>query len=155
MGVQKSVNDSRQLAFMIYTSFLFLLLRTGLYLLQGNIGVGISQKVMSMCCSIDVVANVLLFFRRFFFKVARRDEKEKPNVGSEAYYANKISQRESSKRSTGSLSKKSIGSEVFAEEEKQEDDGDEISTLIRFRAKDRSVDLPRWVLDEYGVEVKQ
>lgn len=74
-SVPNAVNDSAELAVMIYSSFIFLLLRTIVYISSGSLpgGRDALQNARSLICSIDSSANIIIFFSRFF----REEKKEK------------------------------------------------------------------------------
>jgi len=170
-SVPRSVNDSKLLAFMMYTSAVFLLVRTGIYAmsLQETDRNNAFQKARSICCSLDTVANILVYFSRFFLETTQTNTQEPPK-GSVQYYANRINQGSilqeglswifrSQKRlrqpETEDDVKMQSSSHIFVEEEKQEEYENETSAMMRFMSKDRSVDLPKWVFDKYASEVKQ
>ena len=72
--VPNEVNDSKPLAFMIYTSFFFLTLRFVLFVVSGASTTNSSslnsplQKCASIFISLDTIANILIFFTPFFAK---------------------------------------------------------------------------------------
>jgi len=75
-SVPPVVNDSRELAVMIYSSFIFLVLRFAVYLISlvdESLGRNELQAARSIFCSMDSIANVLIFFP----KVLRGDNKKR------------------------------------------------------------------------------
>lgn len=71
------VNDSTSLAMMIYSSFVFLVLRFMVYIFSGALSGGQDslQKARSLFSSLDTIANIGIFFLRFFLpkdKAVRR-----------------------------------------------------------------------------------
>lgn len=68
-SVPNSVNDSRELAVLIYSSFIFLILRFAVYLISfagDSLGKDQLQSARSLFCSVDTIANILIFFPRIF-----------------------------------------------------------------------------------------
>lgn len=168
---------------MIYSSFFFLALRFVMYVVSETVSDDSQsmkaslQKARSLFCSLDSIANILIFFSRFF--VAKKDtSSERTRPGSFASYAENVARRDSKPVTSGSLtlwqlpsfrgSVSSAGIGVssaitYAEEEKMEeieDDADEdgsdskSKSTIRFRMEGRSIDMPKWVVKEFGSEVK-
>mmetsp|Transcript_14818 Transcript_14818/g.26506 ORF Transcript_14818/g.26506 Transcript_14818/m.26506 type:complete len:339 (+) Transcript_14818:1967-2983(+) len=85
----KIVNDSRELAFMIYSSFMFLILRIVLQVVisssppEASLTRSSLQKTTSIFWSIDSIVNVCIYFSKFF----RKDEtgKQQNRLGNVGY----------------------------------------------------------------------
>mmetsp|Transcript_23303 Transcript_23303/g.41723 ORF Transcript_23303/g.41723 Transcript_23303/m.41723 type:complete len:532 (+) Transcript_23303:547-2142(+) len=83
----KIVNDSRELALMIYSSFMFLILRSGLQvvsssLTETSLTKSTLQKAQSIFWSIDSIVNVCIYFSKFFRKDETDKQQNRPgNVG--------------------------------------------------------------------------
>lgn len=80
-AVPNQVNDSKPLAFMIYSSFLFLILRFVVFSIAATFAESSAakaslQKARSLFCSLDTLTNIFIFFPQFFLPkkrgVARR-----------------------------------------------------------------------------------
>jgi len=165
--VPNAVNDSAELAVMIYSSFIFLVLRLLVFIFTGSFpGSNDSlQKSRSLLCSIDVIANICIFFPRFF-KAANKEDNIRTSqlepasgfprssfngVSSFGHSSNVEDPAHPSHSQTG----EEKVSEISVEEEKQEENTDGTSLLLRFRAKSQSVDLRKTILETYGLELKK
>mmetsp|Transcript_43896 Transcript_43896/g.93377 ORF Transcript_43896/g.93377 Transcript_43896/m.93377 type:complete len:632 (-) Transcript_43896:102-1997(-) len=89
--VPTKVNDSLELAAMIYSSFVSLVLRFLLYVIAGTasgviLGKSSLQKSRSLLCSIDTIAGIFIFFTRFF-----RPKNEGGQNGPWAYFVSRLS----------------------------------------------------------------
>ena len=101
-SVPNKVNDSKPLAVMIYSSFIFLVLRLVVYVVAGtstgeSIANATLQKARSLFCSIDAVANVIIFFPRFF-------RREKENKRNSTTYSDSVPQLPVSSTAGGEMS---------------------------------------------------
>jgi len=163
-----AVNDSQELAVMIYSSFIFLVLRSLVYIFSGALPGkdNYFQTARSLFCSIDTMANIIIFFSRFFGvemsterKYSFRSSMQRQSIATSTQpspnpdISDVSTSAEGHKHTTPIQAPKNLRrpniSETSAEEEKEEED----STTIKIRMKDKSVVLPKWVLEEYG-EVK-
>ncbi len=139
------------------------------------------QKARSLFCSLDSIANILIFFSRFF--VANAGRSRSPRPGSFSSYAENVARHDSKTLTMGSFtmwqlpsfrgsgSSATIGGPsaiasavTYAEEEKLEEikdvadeDGDgshsKPKPAIRIRMEGRSIDMPKWAVEEFGSEV--
>lgn len=153
------VNDSRELALMIYASFIFLLLRFMIYIFSGSLSAGKDslQKMRSICCSIDTMATIVIFFSRFF-----REKKKRPSVsirgGNFVERAPRRTCVQTSGKNSGEPRSSNAGgvsstlsrvpvnsSEIYAAEEKEEEDA-----TIRISTGRQTFSVPKWVLEEFG-----
>ena len=168
-----AVNDSRELAIMIYSSFIFVLLRFAVYLLSlaGNsLPKNHLQATRSIFCSLDTIANIIIFFPRVF-----REEKKKkegltvsglnnPHAGQNNAMAPSYNRQSTAltRMDTGmtdtagdrnpdsKMGAYLAGSDIiYVEEEGNEEDSD---IIIKFRTSDKVTSLPKWVLSKYGTE---
>ena len=102
--VPNDVNDSKPLAFMIFSSFFFLTLRFVMFMVGEGIGEDYAsvksqfQKARSMFLSLDAINGVLIFFVRIFRK---KKEKKRPVNQGASYFTNSILARESGDALTG------------------------------------------------------
>ncbi|KAL7548819.1 hypothetical protein ACHAWF_012077 [Thalassiosira exigua] len=79
-SVPNSVNDSKELAVMIYSSSVFLMLRFLCYILERNLsensfGKSSLQKARSIIIAVDQIASVVIFFSRFFTLDAQKTQR--------------------------------------------------------------------------------
>lgn len=87
----KQVNDSMQLALMIYSSSVFVMLRIIVFILvrslpEGQLSKATFQQTRSLFCSLDTIANVCIYFPKFLQK-----EKENERSFSTSYEGEKQS----------------------------------------------------------------
>mmetsp|Transcript_34240 Transcript_34240/g.102525 ORF Transcript_34240/g.102525 Transcript_34240/m.102525 type:complete len:928 (-) Transcript_34240:190-2973(-) len=175
--VPNSVNDSKHLAIMIYSSFFFLALRFVMYVVSETLSDDSQlmraplQNARSLFCSLDTVANILIFFSRFFVKEIDTTAKKPVNRGSD-FFADNIARRGGGLTTMSRSKEPSEGvnsAATFAEDEKveekedftMEDDGHMSKSTVRIRMKGRSINMPKWVVEEmveklvaeYGSEI--
>ena len=134
------------------------------------------QKIRSIFCSLDTVVNILVFFSRFFVKADANETRKKTVVSGLSIRRIFMKADANDTRKTAIVSGSSSGANTrspsILEEEKEEvtcettgakEIGTNSSTTIRLRVKDRSIDmpirvveeyLPNWVMEEYGLEVE-
>mmetsp|Transcript_34235 Transcript_34235/g.102497 ORF Transcript_34235/g.102497 Transcript_34235/m.102497 type:complete len:156 (-) Transcript_34235:190-657(-) len=129
------------------------------------------QNARSLFCSLDTVANILIFFSRFFVKEIDTTAKEPVNHGSD-FFADNIARRGGGLTTMSRSKEPSEGvnsAATFAEDEKveekedftMEDDGHMSKSTVRIRMKGRSINMPKWVVEEmveklvaeYGSEI--
>lgn len=187
-----AINNSREISVMIYSSVIFLALRILVFCLSellsdGSLGKDYLQKARSLLFSLDTIANIVIYFMRYFKSQEKSDFRSSgfhstngwnteqrgvsfaPSpyesrvsfcsstpVPSEAHHAEtpqalaKSADAMNESFSFSSEDKNQVGpsdrSVISVEEEKEE----EASPTVRFRMKDTSVTLPKWVVEKYG-----
>jgi len=173
-----AVNDSAELAVMIYSSFIFLILRFVLYIFSGNLpgGSATLQKARSLTCSGDTIATIVIIFLRFF----RKQQNKRPmrrggfSVGSirrsamgstrgnltglsSQPHVESARPSEATPSTEARYESESIRNLVEnlnrrgkSEISLEEEKDEEDSTMIRFRTKDRFISFPKWAFEEYG-----
>lgn len=204
-SVPNVVNDSKPLAFMIYSSFFFLTLRFVMFVVGESVGEESAsiktslQLARSIFISLDAIADVLIFFARMFLKketkkklqsnkgashfmnnIARRQSSTLPTASETTYdptlsnmndnpnprhHERSLKQNVSTRRasapdaftSTAPASLKndteaSLNVQLADAESARDKDGN--PSIVRIRMKDggKTVDMPRWVLEEYGTD---
>ena len=159
----QSVNDSKPLALMIYSSFFFLALRIMVFVApnmvagESNSTKALLQKVQTIFISIDAVTIVIIFFSRLFMK-----EKIPPKPSGTSGYSvaqlrsNVISRRSSFREGA----RGSFGEERFNDGNLQGGERNQVidftttnTSTVRFKMNgkgNKTIDLPGWVLDKYG-----
>jgi len=77
-SVPNCVNDSKELSRMIYSSFIFLVLRVVVYVFSGALQGGQEslQKARSLFTSLDVIVSVAVYFVRFFRESSKKDARK-------------------------------------------------------------------------------
>mmetsp|Transcript_7396 Transcript_7396/g.14035 ORF Transcript_7396/g.14035 Transcript_7396/m.14035 type:complete len:466 (-) Transcript_7396:292-1689(-) len=157
------VNDSRELALMIYASFILLLLRFMVYILPGSLSLGENsfQRMRSIFCSIDTMATIVIFFSRFFLKQRKKEPERSIRGGNFVQRAPNGTFVRTSGQNSGEPGFSNAGGasstssrvpvnsmEMVLEEEKVEEDA-----MIKISTARQTYSVPTWVLEEYG-EVK-
>ena len=76
-----ALNESHALSFMVYSHFLFLLMRlaTNGLVMSGVIHMSIGQKIISMYLSTDTIISILVYFGPKFYDVIFYDEDQSRN----------------------------------------------------------------------------
>jgi len=79
----KIVNDSNKLAFMLYSSFMFLILRLALLVFSRSLSDGsvtkiTLQMIQSIFWSVDSVVNICIYFNKFFLKDGSSKQQGRP-----------------------------------------------------------------------------